>query len=80
MFDGLFLLAYLSVISRSSLGKDFLFYARTYPQSGDSSGASLGVRSVALLHIAVFVSVETGKNKRRCYSLFTPYILFILIP
>ena len=30
------------------------------PQSGDSSGAALGVRSVALLHIAVFVAKNHG--------------------
>ena len=30
------------------------------PQSGDFSGAILGVRSVALLHVAVFVSKLTG--------------------
>ena len=30
------------------------------PQSGDSSGAALGVRSVALLHIAVFVARNHG--------------------
>ena len=30
------------------------------PRSGDSSGAALGVRSVALLHIAVFVAIYHG--------------------
>ena len=32
------------------------------PQSGDSSGAALGVRSVALLHIAVFVAIYYGNH------------------
>ena len=31
-----------------------------YPQSGNSSGAALGVRSGALLHIAVFVARNHG--------------------
>ena len=34
------------------------------PQSGDSSGASLEVRSVALLHIAVFVALYYGNHPR----------------
>ena len=32
------------------------------PRSGNSSGAALGVRSVALLHIAVFVAIYYGNH------------------
>ena len=39
------------------------------PQSGDSSGTALGVRSVALLHIAVFVARNHG-----CHPVNSPVV------
>ena len=35
---------------RQIVAVNLLFYVRAYPHSGDYSGTSLGVRSVALLH------------------------------
>ena len=54
----------MTVLSHFSLTT--LFYRCPYsmlalvPRSGNSSGAALGVRSVALLHIAVFVARNHG--------------------
>ncbi len=44
------------------------------PQSGDSSGAALGVRSVALLHIAVFVARNHG------YPLLNSPVVAVSLP
>ena len=44
------LLRFRCIVPRLIVAVNLLFYVRACPHSGDYSGTSLGVRSVALLH------------------------------
>lgn len=47
---------------RQIIAVNLLFYVRACPHSGDYSGTSLGVRSVALLHDEMGEGIREGKE------------------
>ena len=69
----------IAIRLRDRKGHAILCVALT-PQSGDSSGATLGVRSVALLHVATFAQCSPCYRHSHFYKKIGFTLLYYFYP